>query len=90
MIELDFRLGLAQNTMQTATVGKIQKNFAKILREINTGEEVIITRRGKPVARLTALGPGKNIHWPDFFKEAIPAQGKPISSLIAEEREDRF
>ncbi len=76
--------------MQTATVGKIQKNFAKVLREINAGEEIIITKRGKPVARLTALGPGRHINWPDFFKEAIPAQGKTISELVVEEREDRF
>ena len=76
--------------MQTATVGKIQKNFAEVLNEINAGEEVIITRRGKPVARLTALGPGKNIDWPDFFKEAVPAKGKTISTLVVEEREDRF
>ena len=76
--------------MQTATVGKIQKNFAAILNEIKAGEEIIITRRGKPVARLTALGPGKNIDWPDFLQEGIPAKGKNISKLVTEEREDRF
>lgn len=47
--------------MKTATVGEIQKNFGKILREIHLGEEVTIIRRRKPVAKLTALGPKENI-----------------------------
>ena len=76
--------------MHTATVGKIQKNFAAVLKEVNAGEEIIITRRGKPVARLTALGPGKNIDWPDFLQDSIPVKGKATSKLVAEEREDRF
>ena len=45
--------------MKTATVGEIQKNFSRILKEINTGEEIAVTKRGKPVAKLTALGPKK-------------------------------
>ena len=76
--------------MHTATVGQIQKNFAAVLKEINTGEEIIITKRGKPVARLTALGPGKNIAWPDFLQDGITAKGKTMSELVTEEREDRF
>ncbi len=45
--------------MKTATVGEIQKNFARVLREIKAGEEIIVTNRGEPVARITAIGPKK-------------------------------
>jgi len=76
--------------MKTATVGEIQKNFAQVLKEIKAGEEIIITKRGQPVAKIIALGPRKMINWPDFFDEAIEVKGKPVSQTIIEEREDRF
>jgi prevent-host-death family protein len=76
--------------MITATVGEIQKNFAEVLKKIRAGEEIIVTRRGEPVARITAPGPRRNIDWPDFFEEAIEIKGKPVSEIMIEEREDRF
>lgn len=76
--------------MKTATVGEIQKNFAAVLKEIKAGEEVIVTRRGEPVARITSIGPKRNIDWPDFFEDAIEIKGKPVSEIVVEEREDRF
>ena len=56
--------------MKTATVGEIQKNFAKVLNSIKNGEEITITKRGKPVAKVVALGPKDEIDWPDFHGEA--------------------
>ncbi|MFZ2039791.1 MAG: type II toxin-antitoxin system prevent-host-death family antitoxin [Desulfobacterales bacterium] len=76
--------------METATVGQIQKNFAEVLKKIKSGEEVIVTRRGKPVAKITALGAQQNIDWPDFFQECIELKGKPLSQVIIEGREDRL
>jgi prevent-host-death family protein len=78
------------NIMKSATVGEIQKNFSKILKDINLGEEITITSRGKPIAKITALGPKKNIIWPDFDAEAIELKGKSISQLIIEDREERL
>ena len=76
--------------MKTASVGEIQKNFGKILKEIKAGEEIAVTKRGKPVAKITALGPRKEIDWPDFYREAIELKGKPAGEIVIEEREDRF
>ena len=76
--------------MKTSTVGEIQKNFARVLKEIRVGEEIIVTKRGKPVAKITAMGPQRNIDWPDFFDEAIELKGKPVSEIVVEAREDRF
>jgi len=47
--------------MKTATVGEIQKNFARVLSSINDGKEIIITKRGKPVARIEPLAPKSEI-----------------------------
>lgn len=76
--------------MKTATVGEIQKNFAKVLRDIGAGEEITVLRRGKPVAKIAALGPKSEIDWPDFYHEAIHLEGAPISQLVLEGREDRI
>lgn len=76
--------------METATVGEIQKNFAEVLRKIKSGQGIIVTKRGRPVATITALGAKRDIDWPDFFNESIEIKGKPVSEIIAEDREERF
>ncbi|MDY6973353.1 MAG: type II toxin-antitoxin system prevent-host-death family antitoxin [Thermodesulfobacteriota bacterium] len=76
--------------MKTASVGEIQKNFAKVLNDIRNGDEIIITKRGKPIARIVSLPPKSEIEWPDFYSEAINLKGKPISEIVIEGREDRF
>ena len=76
--------------MKTASVGEIQKNFSRILKEIKTGEEIAVTKRGKPVAKISALGPKKEIDWPDFYTEAIELRGKPAGEIVVEGREDRL
>jgi prevent-host-death family protein len=76
--------------MKTATVGEVQKNFSRILKQIRAGEEIAVTRRGKPVAKIIAIGPKDNIDWPDFYGEAIQLKGKPIGEIVIEGREDRF
>jgi prevent-host-death family protein len=84
------RKGQEVKIMKTTTVGEIQKNFAKVLRDINAGEEITVTRRGKPVAKITAIGPKGDVNWPDFFNEAVELEGKPVSEIVVEGRQDRF
>jgi prevent-host-death family protein len=38
--------------MQTTTVEDVQAHLPELLEHLSTGEEVVITREGKPVARL--------------------------------------
>ncbi len=76
--------------MMTATVGEIRKNFSRVLKSINTGEKITITKRGVPVACLTALSPEDKIEWPDFYNEAVELKGQPLSDIVIECRKDRF
>jgi prevent-host-death family protein len=76
--------------MKSASVGEIQKNFARILRHIRTGEEITVTKRGKAIAKITAISKNKEIEWPDFYSEAVELKGKSIGKIITEEREERF
>ncbi len=75
--------------MKTATVGEIQKNFAQVLKSIQSGEEVMVTRRGKAVAKIISIGPKEAIDWPDFSTELIVLRGKPASEIIMESRDER-
>lgn len=76
--------------MKTATVGEVQKHLAQILKEIKAGQEIVVTKRGKPVAKLIPVGPAETIDWPDFYQEALEVAGKPLSEIIMEEREERL
>lgn len=40
--------------MKTVPVGKAKAQFSKLLVEVELGEEVTITLRGRPVARIVA------------------------------------
>ena len=76
--------------MRHATVGEIQKNFARVLRGIRAGEEILVTKRGKPIARIVPLKPREEIAWPDFFEEAVPLNGSPVCDAVLQGRQERF
>lgn len=41
------------------------QQFAKYVRAVEAGESFVITRRGKPVARLVPVEPGKRVLTPE-------------------------
>lgn len=43
--------------MKTATVRTLRNDYAKLLRRVETGEEIAISRRGKIVAKLVPARP---------------------------------
>lgn len=81
--------------MKTASVRHVQHHLAEVLRWVEEGEEVEITRRNRAIARIVpARAPSREIPWPDFVARAAVvwgkrAAGKPVSRIIIEEREER-
>ncbi len=54
--------------MATVPFSTVRKNLSAIVRRVELGEEIIITRRGRPTAKLTAppqQSPEANEHRPD-------------------------
>ncbi len=51
--------------MQTATVRDLRNHSASLLIRIQAGEEIVITQRGEPVARLIPEKPlqAKKVNW---------------------------
>jgi prevent-host-death family protein len=69
--------------MATVGVHEAKTHFSKLLRRVATGEEIIITRGGEPVAKLTRVGKaGKRtlgadegiFEVPDDFNAPLPEE----------------
>ncbi|WP_332674114.1 type II toxin-antitoxin system prevent-host-death family antitoxin [Aromatoleum sp.] len=49
--------------MKTVTVVEAKSHLSSLLAEIEAGEEIVITRRGKPVAHLVAETQAREFDW---------------------------
>jgi len=97
------KLGLTMNAMcvimldmKTATVRDVQHHFRKVLAWVEDGEEVLVTRRNKSVARLVPCTPTSpaSVPLPDFAARAraiwgAHPDGGDLSAAILAEREER-
>ena len=78
--------------MKRTGIREARQNLSVLLEEVKKGREILITERGRPVARLAPLRAGKGKGLPDLsaIRRAMPALSAPLSAAIAENREDRF
>ena len=71
--------------MRTATVADAKSHLSALLAEVEAGQWVVITRRGKPVARLVPEPRSAGFGWTDLQNWVAAA---PIAGLtVAEMRE---
>ena len=78
--------------MKTATVRELRNRYTSLLRWVGAGEEILITRRGKPVARLVPEKRTKKsiVDWAQSHevkrdRSAEPKlRAKAVTSLLAE------
>jgi len=82
--------------MKTATVRDVQHHFRKVLAWVENGEEVLVTRRNKTVARLVPSGSESPaaVPLPDFAARARAVwgtrpKGGALSKAVLAEREER-
>jgi len=78
--------------MKQAGIREARQNISELIESVRKGGEILITDRGKPVARLV---PAKRSTARAFqgraqFRRAMPVLHPPLSSTISEDREDRF
>lgn len=67
---------------------ELRNRLSEILDRVERGQRVVIFRRGKPAAALTALKPAARRRMPDLsaFRARIRVRGKPLSQVVIEER----
>lgn len=80
--------------MKTVSIMDAQHNLAKLVREVEAGRGLLITRRKKVVAQLTAPGREGAATFPDFKARAKATWGKGwrgagSDELLREGRGDR-
>ena len=80
--------------MPSVSVLEAKKNFSKLLQRVAAGEQIVITNRGVPIARLIPVSPrplglDKNrVQIADDFDAPLPPDildgflGKPIKSKV--------
>jgi prevent-host-death family protein len=52
--------------MKTATVREAQHHLSQLMLEVEQGEEIILTRRGKAIARILPMETERKVEFPDF------------------------
>ena len=75
--------------METVSVAATKAHLSELLTRIESGEEIVITRRGKPVARLSPIRQAKKpISSLQEFRDQLPRQKIPASDVLRLLREE--
>lgn len=77
--------------MVTVTLSDAEARLSELLDRVEAGEEVMVTRHGRPVARIvSAARPNKPIKLDELaaFRATMPSLGRPSVELLREMRDD--
>jgi prevent-host-death family protein len=58
---LDVAPGMLECGMKTAAVSKLKATLSQYLAQVKAGEEIIVTERGRPVAKIVPLSRGETV-----------------------------
>ncbi|MDR9415097.1 MAG: type II toxin-antitoxin system prevent-host-death family antitoxin [Gracilimonas sp.] len=78
--------------MKKVPVNKVREQLAKYLTEAERGEEVIITKHNKPIAKLVNYEEPKRPKFPDMekFRKSLDVKGSVLDTLLETRNEERF
>jgi prevent-host-death family protein len=78
--------------VRTAGIREARQNFSLLLDEVRKGREVVITERGRPVAKLVPLDRprGKGVPNLAAFRRKMPVLDPPLSASVTQDRDDRL
>ena len=73
--------------MEEVTVKQVRNKISALLDKTEKGEDVLILRRGKKVARLVPVGVwGKRLPDLSDFRESITVKGNDLSRTVIDAR----
>jgi len=78
--------------MKKAGIREARQNLSSLIEDVKKGREIVITDRGRAVARLVPPSRESTKPFPDLsgFRRGMPVLIPPLSETIVEERGDRF
>lgn len=74
--------------MKCATIADTKAHLSALIADIESGEQIIITRRGKPVACLTAAPQASPTGWTElaaWIHESPPSTGLSVAEMREQE-----
>lgn len=75
--------------MKTLTIREAREGLSHPEQMFADNDEVIVTRRGEPVARILPVAPKPGLRSLKEFLAGQPVQTVPSEAVLAEDREDR-
>lgn len=79
--------------MDQYSVAQAKAHLSEILDKVEAGQEVVITRRGKPVARVSGTRRAKrplDFAAIDAFRRKTPMQKESAADLIRRMRDEKY
>jgi prevent-host-death family protein len=77
--------------MGEVNVKDARGQLSALLDRVGKGEEIIITRRGKRVAKIVPPGNASNLPSLKDFRASLKIRGKPLSQTVIDARkEERY
>jgi len=74
--------------MSTVTLASAKAHLSHLLDRVEAGEEIVITRRGQPIARITSIErPTLPVKSLAEFRRRMPRWRKSSSELLREMRD---
>ncbi len=73
-------------------IKEMRKNLTKYLESVQKGEEIIITKRDEPIAKIVPIPTKqpKALSSREQLRNLIKPQGAPLSQVVSENREERI
>lgn len=78
--------------MRRTGIREARQNLSALIAEVQQGHEIVITDRGRAVARLVPPAAGIGRRLPDLaaFRRRMPVVNPPVSQAIIEERDEEI
>ena len=77
--------------MGEINVKDARSHLSALLDRVEKGEEIIITRRGKRVAKMVQPRNARNLPSLKDFRASLKVRGKPLSQMVIDARnEERY
>ena len=74
--------------MKSVSLRQMQHHLSDVMRHVDQGQEVLVTRRRRTIARLVPVQPAAaKAKWPDFTLRAARIKGPSLSATILAERD---
>ena len=78
--------------MKPQGVREARQNLSALIEKVRRGHEIVITDRGRPVARLVPPLPAVSRPFPDLstFRQCMAVVTPAVSQAVVDDPEDRF